>query len=104
MADRAGQERVPAQRHPAIKPGEAAKAGLREIAELTAKDAEGVTAVETAQDGGWVVGVEVVEERRVPSSADVLALYEADIDADGSLLSYRRVRRYARGQGGPGAS
>ena len=79
----------------------AAKAGqaaLRQITELTGKEPEGVTGVERGDDG-WVVGVEVVEDRRVPSSTDILATYEIELDMDGELMSYRRVRRYARGRG-----
>jgi hypothetical protein len=76
----------------------AARAGLRQIAELTGKKPEGVTGVEPA-DGGWLVGVEVVEDRRIPSSADILAIYQADVDSEGELASYRRVRRYSRGRG-----
>ena len=77
----------------------AARAGLRQIVELTAKEPEGVTSVRPAENG-WVVGVEVVVERRIPSSADLLALYEAQLDPDGALTSYRRMRRYSRGRGG----
>jgi hypothetical protein len=80
---------------------EAAQSGLRQIAELTGKEAEGVTGVEPTDDG-WAVGVEVVEDRRIPSSGDMLATYEADIDMGGQLLSYRRVRRYSRGHGDGG--
>jgi hypothetical protein len=76
----------------------AARAGLHQIAELTGKKPEGVTGVEPADDG-WLVGVEVVEDRRIPSSADILAIYEADVDSEGELASYRRVRRYSRGRG-----
>jgi len=79
----------------------AAKAGqaaLRQIAELTGKQSEGVTGVEPADDG-WVVGVEVVEDRRIPSSTDILAIYETELDMHGELVSYRRVRRYPRGRG-----
>jgi hypothetical protein len=76
----------------------AARAGLRQIAELTGKKPEGVTGVEPADDG-WVVGVEVVEDRRIPSSSDILAIYEADVDGEGELASYRRVKRYSRGRG-----
>ena len=77
---------------------EAAQRGLRQMAELTGKEAEGVTGVEPAEDG-WIVGVEVVEDRRIPSSSDILATYETEFDMAGELLSYRRVRRYARGRG-----
>jgi len=91
--------RRPARRtRKAMTAGEAAKAALREIAALTAKQPEGVTEVERTEDG-WTVGIELVEDQRIPSSSDILATYETMIDADGELLSYRRVRRYARGRG-----
>jgi hypothetical protein len=44
------------------------------------------------------VGVEVLETRRIPDTADVLAEYEIDADEHGRLLGYRRTRRYARGR------
>ncbi len=80
---------------------EAAQAALRAIVELTGKKPEGVTAVEPTEDG-WLVGVEVVEDQRVPSSSDILAIYEAELDPDGGLVSYRRGRRYPRGRGDNG--
>ena len=87
--------RGPGNRLNAAKAGQAA---LRQITELTGKEPEGVTGVERGEDG-WVVGVEVVEDRRVPSSTDILATYEIELDMDGELMSYRRVRRYPRGRG-----
>ena len=87
--------RGPGNRLNAAKAGQAA---LRQITELTGKEPEGVTGVERGEDG-WVVGVEVVEDRRVPSSSDILAIYEIELDMDGELMSYRRVRRYPRGRG-----
>lgn len=80
---------------------EAAQAALRAIVDLTGKHPEGVTAVEPTDDG-WLVGVEVVEDQRIPSSSDILAIYEAELDLDGSLMSYRRSRRYPRGRGDSG--
>lgn len=77
---------------------DAAKVGLRQIAELTGKRPEGVTGVERTENG-WIVGVEVVEDRRIPSSTDILAIYEAEFDQRGELSSYRRTRRYSRGRG-----
>lgn len=76
---------------------QAAQAALRQIAELTGKQPEGVTGVGPAEDG-WVVGIEVVEDQRIPSSSDILAAYETALDSGGELLSYRRVRRYPRGR------
>jgi Gas vesicle synthesis protein GvpO len=82
----------------AMTASEAAQAALRQISQLTAKQPEGITQVARTEDG-WTVGIELVEDQRIPSSSDILAIYETTIDADGELLSYRRVRRYARGRG-----
>jgi Gas vesicle synthesis protein GvpO len=79
----------------------AAKAAVDQITQLTAKQPEGVIAVEPGDDG-WRVSVEVIEDRRIPSSADILAIYEAAITSSGDLSSYRRIRRYGRGQGDGG--
>ncbi len=86
-----------------LSAAEAGKYGLQQIGELTGKDPESVAGVEPAEDG-WVVTVEVVEDRRIPSSTDVLASYEVEIGFDGELVSYRRVRRYTRGRGDTGSS
>lgn len=91
MADRVTE-------HDRLNAAQAAKIGLRQITELTGKQAEGVTGVEPGEDG-WIVSVEVVEESRIPSSADILATYETEFDLSGELLSYRRMRRYSRGSG-----
>jgi hypothetical protein len=80
---------------------EAGREGLEQITDLTGKDPESVTGVKRSQDG-WLVTVEMVEDRRIPSSTDILSTYEAEIDNDGELLSYRRVRRYSRGSGDSG--
>jgi hypothetical protein len=84
-----------------LSAAEAGREGLLQITELTGKDPEGVTGVTRSQDG-WLVTVEVVEDRRIPSSTDILSTYETEIDGDGELLSYRRVRRYSRGVGDGG--
>ncbi len=83
---------------PELTAAEAGRHGLREIAGLTGKETEGVTGVEPAEDG-WLVFVEVVEDRRIPSSTDLLATYQIELGPDGELVSYRRVRRYSRGRG-----
>jgi hypothetical protein len=94
---------VRAERGPevALTAKQAARAALRQIMELTAKPAEGITDVAQTEDG-WAVGVEVVEDRRIPSSADILATYQATIGTEGELMSYRRLTRYMRGRGDTG--
>jgi Gas vesicle synthesis protein GvpO len=96
--DRSTRRRLRRGRSDGLTAAKAGQAALRQIAELTGKESEGVTGVEPADDG-WVVGVEVVEDRRIPSSTDILATYETELDMDGELVSYRRVRRYPRGRG-----
>jgi hypothetical protein len=93
------QEPRPARRSDRLTANQAAKEGLRQISELTGKRPEGVTGLERTDDG-WLVGVEVVEDRRIPSSSDILATYEAEFGTAGELVSYRRLQRYSRGHGG----
>ena len=81
-------------------PAVAAKA-LEHIGDLTTSRPVGVTSVEPIEDG-WLVEVEVLEERRIPSSSDLLALYEMELGFDGDLLAYRRTGRYPRGRAGTG--
>ncbi|WP_223838414.1 gas vesicle protein GvpO [Saccharopolyspora pogona] len=83
--------------HP-LKAAQVARLAVRQVHELTGRQPEGVTSLERSETG-WVVGVEVVESRRVPDTADILAVYEAELDDDGDLVSYRRVDRYSRGRG-----
>jgi Gas vesicle synthesis protein GvpO len=66
------------------------------VATLSGRRPESVISIER-KDDEWRVGVEVVEVSRIPDSADILAVYDVRLDTDGDLLSYRRVRRYARG-------
>jgi hypothetical protein len=85
-----------AESRPAARAGQVAAQAAAELVELTGKGVEGVTGLERTDDG-WTVQVEVVEVRRIPDTTDVLALYEVSTDRQGSLLGYRRLRRYARG-------
>ncbi len=81
----------------ALPPLDIAKTAMRRVAELTGRQPAGVTSLEPADDG-WVVEAEVVEDRRIPSSGDMLGLYRIDLGADGAVVSLHRVRRYPRGR------
>ncbi|MER6950174.1 gas vesicle protein GvpO [Nonomuraea sp. NPDC000554] len=98
LADDSAETREPRRRPRSLSAATAGELGLRHIADLTCREIEGVTRV-MPEDEGWLVDVEVVEDRRVPSSGDILALYEAELDMEGNLLAYRRLRRYRRGSG-----
>jgi hypothetical protein len=85
---------------------DAAESAVEHVTKMTGRAAESVIGVERAAldgeggGGGWRVTVEVVETHRIPDSADILAAYLAEVDGEGALVSYRRLRRYPRGRTG----
>ncbi|RKS73544.1 gas vesicle protein GvpO [Actinomadura pelletieri DSM 43383] len=78
----------------------AAERAVEHVTAMTGRRAESVVGMERADEGGWRVTVEVVETHRIPDSADILAVYDTEVDGDGELVAYRRVRRYTRGRVG----
>lgn len=80
-----------------VSAAQAAQEGVRQVAGLTGKEAIGVVSIE-AIDEGWRVGVEVVEDHRIPASTDMIGVYEADLDLAGALIGCQRTRRYQRGK------
>jgi len=74
---------------------EAAGEAMKQIAGLTCHCALGATAIQPMENG-WSVEVEVLEERRIPSTADLLSLYAVELDKKGQLVSYHRIKRYSR--------
>jgi hypothetical protein len=81
---------------PPVSSSAAVSAAVRDIEVLIGKESEGATAVLPTEEG-WTVEVEVLDDRHIPPSADMLALYEVVLDLDGEMLSYRRTRRFRRG-------
>lgn len=94
-ADRRGERTT----REALTPETVIRTVLQNITELAGIQPSGVTALECDDNGDWVVEVEVVEERRIPSSGDMLATYRAQLTAAGSLTAFRRIRQYTRGKG-----
>jgi Gas vesicle synthesis protein GvpO len=68
------------------------------VADITDCQPTQVTALKSTDEGGWFVEVEAVADRRFPSSADMLELYEIELDADGEVLGHQRIDRYMRYQ------
>jgi hypothetical protein len=69
-----------------------------EFPDLAGRPVEAVLGVEREDGEGWKVIVQVVELARVPNTTDVLGDYEVQLDDDGELSGYHRVRRYTRSQ------
>ena len=82
-----------------MRPAELAQRAAAELADLLGRAPESIVSLDRTDDG-WRVGVEVLETRRIPDTADVLAEYEVTTDRQGQLIGYRRVRRYSRGRVG----
>jgi hypothetical protein len=74
-----------------------ARAAAGELAAMIGQQAEGIVGIEK-HDDGWRVQVEVIETRRIPDTTDILAIYEVDVEADGTVSGYRRRNRYVRGR------
>ena len=83
-----------------VSGAELAERAREELAEITGLEAESVTSLARADDGSWTVTVELLELSRIPETDDLLGSYEAQLDEDGELLGYRRIRRYPRSLGG----
>lgn len=77
-------------------PEEAAERARRGLGGLIEHLVEGVSAVRRVEDG-WCVRVDVLEVPRIPDTTSLLATYEVELDSDGNLAQYQRVRRYRRG-------
>jgi hypothetical protein len=66
-----------------------AESALNSVASLTKRKPSGVVAINKSE-GGWIVQVELVEKESIPSSMDVLGLYEVTVDENGNLLEFKR--------------
>ncbi|MFD9543965.1 gas vesicle protein [Streptomyces sp. NPDC060022] len=77
-------------------PEHAARVACQSLERLIGHPSEGVSAVRRSEDG-WCVVVDVLEVQRIPDTTSLLASYEVQLDEDGELLEYSRVRRYRRG-------
>ncbi|MFC5635804.1 gas vesicle protein [Streptomyces bullii] len=68
-----------------------------QLEELTGMAAESVSSFEQTEEG-WSLEVEVLELERVPDTMSLMASYQVELDPQGQLTGYRRVRRYERGR------
>jgi len=84
-------------------PGWVAQRARDQMGELTGLEVEGVLGLERT-DGGWLTRVEVVELHRIPSTTDVLGVFEVELDEKGAIANFQRTERYVRSQGGGGGS
>ncbi|MFG2800703.1 gas vesicle protein GvpO [Streptomyces pseudovenezuelae] len=89
------EENMAENRRP--KPMEVLREARAQLAELTGMTAENVSSFEQTEDG-WALEIEVLELTRVPDTMSLMASYQVELDPEGQLTGYRRVRRYERGR------
>ncbi|WP_462186865.1 MULTISPECIES: gas vesicle protein GvpO [unclassified Frankia] len=89
--DRTARRRVGRGGLAAVLPGV-----LDEFGTLLGHSPERVSGVRRTDDG-WSVLADVVELERIPSTTSVLATYRLDVDREGNLVGYERLRRFVRG-------
>ncbi|WP_084692204.1 gas vesicle protein GvpO [Parafrankia elaeagni] len=69
---------------------------LAEFGDLVGQAPERVTGARRT-DAGWSLLVDLTELERIPSTTSVLATYRLDVDEQGFLVGYERLRRFVRG-------
>ncbi|WP_079161227.1 gas vesicle protein GvpO [Streptomyces fodineus] len=82
------------------RPMEVLRQARAQLAELTGLAPESVSSFEQTEDG-WLLEVEVLELVRVPDTMSLMASYQVELDPEGQISGYRRVRRYERGRADP---
>ncbi|MFF1400493.1 gas vesicle protein [Streptomyces sp. NPDC058287] len=75
----------------------AMRSAAQQLEELLGRAPESVSKLQPTEDG-WEADVEVLELERIPETTSVMASYRVTLDKKGELVSYERMRRYARGQ------
>jgi hypothetical protein len=90
------QDRHDRARRPRLRARDAAERGVGELSDLLGVEPYGVVGMERL-GSTWQVTVEVIELERVPETTNIIGVYTVDLDDEGELVGYRRVRRYVRG-------
>ena len=76
---------------------EVLKRAKKELADVTGLKPEGIIRA-FKDDGGWRVGVEMLEMSRIPTATDVLGDYEVLLTEDGSMVRFERKKTRLRGE------
>ena len=87
----------PQQKRRRVSPDEIVGRAKKVLDDLGGMDVDRVTGVE-ADDEGWRINLEVVETRRIPDTADIIAKYEVLLSRGGRFRSYRLIGRRRRDQ------
>lgn len=81
---------------PALSMREAMAQAKAAVADMTGLDADSVAQCRKDDSGVWSVTVDVIESMARMGDNDLLAAYEVQIDTEGELVQFNRLRRYHR--------
>lgn len=70
--------------------------GSQELQEITGLQAVSVVSM-SPDETGWKLAVELLEREAVPDTMDVLAVYDAYLDAEGGVVRFERAYLRHRG-------
>jgi hypothetical protein len=73
----------------------AVRRAVEQFRTLSGLDADSLSGLRPENDG-WSLLIDVVELERIPLTLSVMATYRVDMDPDGHLVSYERLRRFTR--------
>ncbi|MEO1328925.1 MAG: gas vesicle protein GvpO [Pseudomonadota bacterium] len=63
--------------------------------EMTGQAFDSIVRCEKREDG-WIVEVDVLESKARLGDDDLLTTYQYELDAEGGLTGYRRLRKHSR--------
>jgi hypothetical protein len=73
----------------------AVRRAVTDFAVFVQQEPERISGIRRSDDG-WSVLVDVLELERVPATTSVLATYRVDLDSEGEIRGYERLRRFTR--------
>ena len=76
---------------------EIARKAKEQLSEVTGMKPETISSVRYDEEY-WYVHVETLELSRIPPTTDIMSSFLVQLDGDGDLVEYRRLRRYFRNQ------
>lgn len=76
---------------------EVARNARDQLREITGMVPEVISSIHF-DDDYWYVNVETLEVSRIPPTTDILGSFTVQLDGDGQVVEYRRIRRYFRNQ------
>jgi hypothetical protein len=79
----------------ALNGAQIAMQAKEQLVGLTGLQADTVSSLRRDEQG-WHVDVEMVEVKCVPDQKDLLGCYQVELDSEGTIIQYRRTRRYCR--------